>query len=288
MLADRCPHDRVRGSGDCGRCGVTLDPNQRPTRSSSHALVREISAKRLAAVFGGTFAPAPVEEARPEKVSHALRGVGPLAGSPAEDYLRRRGVILDDAHGIAGFARSWLGKAPAVVFPCKSTAGKLVALQGRFLAPCEGSPKAMSVGPITAGVFVTRGALEAPVVAIVEAPIDALSLAACGLPALALFGCALGPDRQRMLRRALAWKRVVIATDADAPGEAAAVELRAALTIGTRCLRLPFPAGTKDVNEWLQADRGGLRAALATLSPADAVLEDEPDDLTGYARTVLL
>ena len=95
-------------------------------------------------------------------------------------------------------------------------------------------------------------------------------------------------DRQRMLRRALAWKRVVIATDADAPGEAAAVELRAALTIGTRCLRLPFPAGTKDVNEWLQRDRDGLRAALAALSPADAAPEDEPEDLAGYARTVLL
>jgi len=123
-------------------------------------------------------------------------------------------------------------------------------------------PKAMSCGPIGAGVFATRGALIAPIVAICEAPIDALSLSTCGLPAIALFGCALGPDRQRMLRRALAFKTVVVAMDSDAAGEAAALELRTGLTIGTRCTRLPFPAAVKDANEWLQRDRDGLLAAF--------------------------
>jgi hypothetical protein len=89
------------------------------------------------------------------------------------------------------------------VFACQTAAGRVVALQGRFLAPSAGVPKAMSIGAISAGVFATRGALEADAVAIGEAPLDALSLAACGVPALALFGCALGPGRLQMLRRVL-------------------------------------------------------------------------------------
>ena len=44
-------------------------------------------------------------------------------------------------------------------------------------------------------VFATPGALEADTVAIVEAPIDALSLARCGLPAIATRGWDPEPTR---------------------------------------------------------------------------------------------
>jgi hypothetical protein len=296
MLADRCPHNKVKASGECGRCGAAVDDTQGAPRRSSREIAREIGAKRLASVFG--TAPKPerridvlstVAEKAPQpgaldKVRAALRGVEPFAGSPAQDYLRRRGVTLNDARGIVGYARSWLGGGPAVVFVAQTTAGGVCALQGRFLAPSVGFPKAMSIGTVSAGVFVTRGALAAETIAIAEAPIDALS---CGLPALALFGCALGPDRLKMLRRALAWKRVILATDSDKPGEAAAVALREALTIGTRCVRLTFPAGVKDCNEWLGRDPAGFRFAVDALGALEDPPGDRVEDLGAYARSML-
>ena len=234
----------------------------------------------------------------------ALRGTAPLRGTPAEVYLRGRGIELPEAKGIAGFARSWLAGGPAVVFPCRTSAGAVIALQGRFLG--QETPKAKSVGPIGAGVFATPGALEAKVVAIAEAPLDALSLAAAvasvgknDLGVVALFCC--GSDRQRaMLRKALAFRTVLLATDADPAGDAAALELRKALSLGTRCVRLEYPAGVKDANEWLRRDRDELAAVLARLTSGPALenparaydarpsattpTAEEGEDLLAYAR----
>jgi hypothetical protein len=164
-----------------------------------------------------------------------------------------------------------------------------IAAQGRFLA-ADADPKAMSCGPIASGVFATPGALAAKTVAIVEAPIDALSLASVGLPAVALFGCALGPDRAALLRRLFAWKKVVIATDADDAGNRAADELRAQLWLGTRCERLDLRP-CKDANELLLRDRDGLAALVrrfvdgteVDLEPLVPIADVDADELLAYA-----
>jgi DNA primase len=145
----------------------------------------------------------------------------------------------------------------------------------------------MSCGPIASGVFATPGALEAKVVAIAESPIDAQTLVSVGLPAVALFGCALGPDRAALLRRLFAFRRVVLATDNDDAGDRAADELRAQLTLGTRCDRLDLRP-CKDPNELLLRDRDGLAARVRPflepepLVPIAGVLAD--DELLEYAR----
>lgn len=85
---------------------------------------------------------------------------------------------------------SWLGR-PAVVFPIYDDKGALVAAQGRYTDGRE-DPKARTLGRKKRGVFLTGDFWEqvrkgAPVI-LTEAPIDALSLSACGFPALALCG----------------------------------------------------------------------------------------------------
>ncbi len=193
-----------------------------------------------------------------------LRGLQPLAGTPGAAYLRGCGVPLDLAHrcGVR-FAPSWYGRA-AVMFPIRDRAGQLVAAQGRYMDG-QGDPKARTGGPKSGGVFAASSQLgqpgapriygpfdeAAPAIIITEAPIDALSLAACGFPALALCGTS-GPA---WLNRACGLKRVLLAFDADDnhAGDGAAAALLATLTPYTaRCERLR-PEGGKDWNERLQA-----------------------------------
>jgi Toprim-like len=208
-------------------------------------------------------APRPPREAGDWR--NALRDVRPLAGTPGEAYLHRRGIALDLAHE-AGVRHGpdWYGR-PAVLFPIYDRDGALVACQGRYVDGRD-DPKTRTAGPKSRGVFATPGAREADRVAIVEAPIDALSLAACGLPAVALAGTT-APD---WLPVACAFKRVLLATDADAAGEEAALKLAPAFGAhGARVARLR-PARAKDWNEALQTDPEGLRRSLRSQLGAPA------------------
>jgi hypothetical protein len=180
--------------------------------------------------------------------------------TPGAEYLRGRGV--DPAFADTCRVRyhpDWLGRGEAVVFPGCDRAGHLVAAQGRFLRPGSG-PKAMSKGRIALGCFQTPGALitarraEAGPVAIVEAPLDAIALAQVGLPAVALFGAS---NRPAWLRRALAYRDCVIATDDDEAGNQAGESLRAWLDLSPRKVRLLF-GGAKDASELLEKDRTAL------------------------------
>jgi hypothetical protein len=200
-----------------------------------------------------------------------LTGLVPLAGTPGADYLAARGVPLElaraarvryhpawehwtkDPHG------RWIlqGTSRRIVFPVYAgDQTTLVGIQGRTVAPGELGPAKLSGGAISGGVFTTPGAWDADPLVIVEAPLDALSLAAVEVPAAAMMGCNL-PD---WLPRALAFRRVLVGTDADDAGDRAAKEWAVALrALGARVERLR-PEGFKDWNEWLQADAEDLRA----------------------------
>lgn len=171
-----------------------------------------------------------------------------LAAAPtAAAYLTGRGIApaLADAAGVRAAPR-WYGR-PAVLFPIRDRAGEVVAVSGRCL---DGrAPKALTGGQLSGGVFLTPGALVADPLVITEAPIDALSLAVCGVPAVALGGTRW----PAWLPQAVAFRQVVIATDADQAGDAAAAKIADALrAFGARVERWRPDAG-KDWNELLQA-----------------------------------
>lgn len=182
----------------------------------------------------------------------------PLAGTPGAEYLARRGISVERAveAGVL-FSPDWYGR-PAVVFLLRDASGKVVGAQGRHTDGRE-NPKAHNSPNAGAGVFATPRAWEADPLILCEGPIDALTLAAAGFPAVAL----LGTGFPEWLRRPCAFRRVLLAHDPDKAGDDAAERLFPVLrSFGARPERVR-PGGTSDWNDLLQA-RGidGLRKAL--------------------------
>lgn len=209
-----------------------------------------------------------------------IRNQRDLAGTPGAAYLAGRGIDVGLAHRAGVHYQAAFYGRPAVVFPIRDQAGRLVAAQGRRLA-ADAKPKALTCGPVGAGVFATPGALEAEPLVITEAPLDALSLAVSGLPAVALCGTSLRP----WLLPQLAWRRVLLAFDADERGDQAAKEWTAALRqFGARVERLRPGAGAKDWNDVLTTDGAdALRAALPPMeapSAAPVAREEAPRSLS--------
>jgi len=113
---------------------------------------------------------------------------------------------------------------------------------------------------------------------LIEAPIDALSLAVCGVPAVALCGCEGLPD---WLRMRCAFQTVIAAFDADDPGDEA-----------TRVLRLR-PVGAKDWNAallsrgaddlrtWLTQELAQELASVALTTATDTETENTTEALPG-------
>ncbi len=182
----------------------------------------------------------------------------PLPDTRGAEYLAARGIDAGAAAG-AGvrFLADFFGR-PAVVFPLADRAGAPVAVNGRYVDG-RTDPKARTAGRKALGAFATARAWESEPLAICEAPIDALTLAVCGVPAVALCGTS-GPA---WLAAACAFRRVALALDADAAGDAAATNLTTVLrSLGARVERWR-PIGAKDWNAIL-AEHGlpALRAAL--------------------------
>jgi hypothetical protein len=172
------------------------------------------------------------------------------------------------------FAGDWYGR-PAVVFPMQDASGRLVAAEGRYVDG-RTDPKDQSAGAKSCGVFVaTPGALDMDGAVVCEGPITALSVAACGLPTIALCG--------HVLRPWLAWRlalRTVFVTldwdeqDAERYGDAAC---RALANVGARPYRLALPAGSGDWNDHLRAVglaamRAELRATVSDVHPFDRAI----------------
>lgn len=176
---------------------------------------------KLGSENGQTYKPpAPPKNLKPKlALDEAMQGVIPLINTPAALYLKnKRGLPVEIcALSGVGYNRMYYRRA-AAMFPIIDQQGKPVAMQGRFLDKAE--PKMISVGPKKNGIFAVAGSIVsgilAPDVAIVEAPIDALSLALLfDCPAIATCGSGI-PD---WLPEAANGQRVFIATDADQQGD---------------------------------------------------------------------
>jgi phage/plasmid primase-like uncharacterized protein len=134
----------------------------------------------------------------------------------------------------------------------QDAAGRLVASEGRFMTPPADVAKTHSAGAKSSGVFVALpGALGADGVTLCEGPITALSIAACGFPAVALCGHVVRP----WLVRRLALRSVLLSLDwyEDKAEENAATACRALAALGAKPYRLAPPDGAGDWNDRLQA-----------------------------------
>lgn len=213
-------------------------------------------------------APDDEAQAKADRLTAQLETARPLKGTAGEKYLLGRGVSVEvaEAAGVQ-FCPDWM-KSPkwrgcaAVVFPIRDRAGEVVAAQGREI----GGAGKFSLGPKSQGVFATAGALDAKRLIIAEAPIDALSLAVAGCPAVALCGTS-SPNWLPMFcyRR-----RVLLALDADDAGDDAAAALTPKLeSFGATCERLR-PEGAKDWNELLNVSGSDeIRHQIAALTWAE-------------------
>ena len=179
---------------------------------------------------------------------------GPLRDSPGAAYLERRAVPLPIAFGadvrdllfehreLVGDEWRTLGYSHRVLFPFVDRTCRIVRVQLRAIDVNHLGRKVEARG--SGGAFATRpiaDVLRARRIAIVEAPIDALSLATVGLDALAVGGSYV-PE---WLVDALASKDVLIAFDNDEPdrlgrraGDAAAERLAEQLwDVGAEAVR---------------------------------------------------
>jgi hypothetical protein len=208
--------------------------------------------------------PSPEKERKWREMASESRPIKQTAG---ETYLASRGISADLAHRCgARFCQAWFGRS-AVLFPIRNAKGALVAAQGRYLTS-NSIPKALTGGPVGAGVFCADGRVGGPITVISEAPIDAMSLAAAGLPSVAL----CGKDLREWLARKCGLKTVYLALDADDAGDASAAKWAEQLNrYGATVFRLRPRGGCKDWNEALQTyglDR--FRAMLPTcLNPSE-------------------
>jgi hypothetical protein len=250
----------------CHRCearGVVLE-KQRPAAIGARP-TRAQAALRQAFALPTSPASSPaslLSTADIEAMAGHLRGMQSLIGTAGAEYLAGRGIPAELAkQARSTYLPDFYGR-PAVIFPVYSEA-RLVAAQGRYIDG-QDQPRMRNVGAVREGVFATPGALAAELVAITEAPIDALSLAVAGLPAVAL----LGKDaRPAWLRQVLMFRAVLIATDSDEPGEAAAASLASWLSLlGAKPYRLRPSGECKDWNDMLKEH--GEEALSALLDEA--------------------
>lgn len=206
-----------------------------------------------------------------ERFRRESKRVKKITGTPAAAYLESRGIPEDLARAArCAYAPAWGSVGQAVVFPIVSEAGKSIAANGRAITETTPDKQKRTYGPKIGGAFLTPGALEADPVAITEAPIDALTLALAGLPAIALCGTSGLPSW--LIKRlgipaadtpAGHSRTVYLAFDNDQAGETAAARIGAAMPL-VRTVRLR-PKG-KDWNEDLTT--GGLGALREWLEAA--------------------
>ena len=243
------------GAWHCHRCnaGGMLREHWQPGAGRERAALRR--------VFEVTPAPAP------KTADTGWRAVWdaaqPIADTPGAAYLAQRGIPVAIAEA-AGVRYGDCYGRPAVLCPIADQAGQIVAFNGRHTD--AGTPKAHSGGPKSAGVFATSGALTVERLVLTEAPIDALSLAVCGVPAVALCGTSW-PE---WLPVHCVLRPVALAFDADDAGDTATEKLRPVLTSLGATVERWRPDGGKDWNDALLAGTLTWQLFELGIDPPDA------------------
>ncbi|MBF0108029.1 MAG: toprim domain-containing protein [Magnetococcales bacterium] len=143
---------------------------------------------------------------------------------------------------------------PAVTFPVVNKDGVVTAVNMRYLE--EGhEPKMRFLGEASGGFFIPDLAIrKAPIIWLVESPIDALTLTAAGCPAMAFLSVSMAgafpfswlKDHQRLM----------ILADNDPPGmKAAATLYHRAISGGVTVQWVEWIQDFKDPNDALQAGK---------------------------------
>jgi hypothetical protein len=201
------------GAWICNRCGATGKLRERWEDGPSRLLsLRERRRQAFARSLVIRHAPAPGRSSSTPLLPALLARCRPLAGSVGQRYLFDRGIGLGVAARAGVLYTGDCYGRPAVVFPLHDQSGQLVALHARH-TDGRTDPKCHTVGDRRLGAFATQGALAAgaPLV-VVEGPCDALALATCDVPAVAL----VATTAPRWLRVVAGFRRVLVALDADA------------------------------------------------------------------------
>src|SRR5215210_4508696 len=185
----------------------------------------------------------------------------PIAYTPGAHYLRDRGIdeelareaglryadqfAVQDAAG-----REWSRAERCIWFPFMDRAGAIVAVNVRFIdVPSNDQKrKTVTLGPRNLGAVMVCDPLHRDPIVVVEGPIDALSLAMAGVPALALVGTA----GTGWLPEACVLTNVALALDNDERGDGGSERLRMLLEpVGARLAR--WRPSAKDWNDDLRA-----------------------------------
>ena len=195
----------------------------------------------------------------PQALERFAAGLGVSA-----DALRRLSV------GYSPQRSAWL-------FPMRDAAGEICGVrlrlangrklsirgghEGLFTPSLEPAPK----GPESIGDMLRRCFPELQALLIPEGPTDTAALLDLGFPALGRPSCRSGAALVVEVCKRLQPGRVVVVTDADAPGRAGAEALARRLRAYVPDVRIiEPPAGVKDAREWKRAGatRPDVQAAI--------------------------
>jgi hypothetical protein len=176
-----------------------------------------------------------------ESPDERIARANPLAGTPGQAYVERRGIPLAIAHA-AGmrFDPDWDGRA-AVLIGLYDRGGALTSVHGRYLTTVRSQDKMLTVGR-GGGVANVGDGWHAGRLILVEGIFDALSLAVCGWPGVATIG-RWAPWLPQVCARRAVW----LGFDANAPGDREAARYAQLLPEAT-VLRLLPPPRCKDWN----------------------------------------
>jgi hypothetical protein len=205
------------------------------------------------------------EQGRPMQRWLAERGLG-------EEMLRANRVGADPGPTALDRARGLPRGGPAVVLPVLGPDGEATYLQSRYLSPNGhkyDNPSAALAGslPRTAEVRLPGPPADPGLVVVTEGIPDALVAAQAGYRAAAVLGAGVPDERTAaVLVEHFPTERLVVAFDADGPGQAGAERLQELLAergAGDRVSRLEVPVAAGDLNGWQQLAGPGFGDQLA-------------------------
>ncbi|MBN2887707.1 MAG: toprim domain-containing protein, partial [Deltaproteobacteria bacterium] len=190
-----------------------------------------------------------------------------LASNGQRDFLKEIGVIRDSGkEHLTG----------CLVFPIKDDQGRTLGLYGRSISPTSKTPHLYLKGNHK-GIFNRKTSKVYDEIILTECIIDCLSLVQLGIENVqAIYGTGgFTPEHLETLR-ADRVKTIIIALDNDKPGREASEKYKAQLLDEGFQVKVIFPAGAKDWNEYL-LQKGTKAEVLKQIEEAE-LLKAEPKE----------